>query len=203
MPYIESAVRSKQAVAAARAVLMRDGIPGTTMRAVATEAGIPLGTLQYVFPTKLGLLRAVIEDIVEEIAELLRASAEIESGLEHAIRNGLRNFWETLVVDHRELQMVQLELVTHALRTPGLEELPRWQYERYTEAVAEWCQEAAGRSGEVSAVPFTRLGRVLVAAIDGLIVQHVIDPDSARAVEDLETLMEMVVAFAAIRPASN
>lgn len=203
MPYIESAVRSKQAVAAARAVLMRDGVPGTTMRAVASEAGIPLGTLQYVFPTKLGLLRAVIEDIVEEIVELLASSAEIESGLENAIRNGLRNFWQTLVVDHRELQLVQLELVTHALRTPGLEELPRWQYERYTEAVAQWCQEAASRSGERSAIPFARLGRVLVAAIDGLIVQHVIDPNTDRAVEDLETLMEMVVAFAAVRPASN
>lgn len=200
MPYIESAVRSKQAVAAARAVLMRDGVSGTSMRAVATEAGIPLGTLQYVFPTKLGLLRAVIEDIVEEIAELLRSSAELEAGLEHAIRNGLRNFWETLVVDHRELQLVQYELVSHALRTPGLEELPRWQYEQYTEAVAQWCQEAATRSGETSAVPFTRLGRVLVAAIDGLILQHVINPDTDRAAADLETLIEMVVSLAAIQP---
>lgn len=203
MPYVESAVRSKQIVASARAVLMRDGVPGTSMRAVATEAGIPLGTLQYVFPTKLGLLRAVIEDIVEEILELLKNSAEIESGLEHAIRNGLRNFWETLVDDHRALQMVQLELITYALRTPGLEDLPRWQYERYTEAVAAWCQEAATRSGEVSAVPFARLGRAVVGALDGLILQHVIHPDSDRAAEDLETLLEMVVAFAAVRPASN
>jgi len=136
MPYVESAVRSKQAVAAARAVLMRDGVGGTSMRTVATEAGIPLGTLQYVFPTKQGLLRAVIEDVVEEIADLLRSSAELEAGLEHAIRRGLHNFWEKLVVDHRNLQLVQYELVTHALRTPGLEELPRWQYERYTEVVA-------------------------------------------------------------------
>lgn len=203
MPYVESAVRSKQAVAAARAVLMRDGVPGTTMRAVATEAGIPLGTLQYVFPTKLGLVRAVIEDIVEEIIGLLGHSAEIEHGLEHAIRNGLRSFWETLVIEHRELQMVQLELITYALRTPGLEDLPRWQYERYTESVAQWCQEAAARSGEVSAVPFQRLGRVLVGAIDGLILQHVINPDGERAAEDLETLMGMVVAFAAIRSSVN
>jgi AcrR family transcriptional regulator len=78
MPYVESALRSKQAVTAARAVLMRDGVGGTTMRAVATEAGIPLGTPQYVFPTKQGLLRAVIEEVVEEIADLLRSSAELE-----------------------------------------------------------------------------------------------------------------------------
>ncbi|SLH90679.1 Putative transcriptional regulator, TetR family [Mycobacteroides abscessus subsp. abscessus] len=50
MPYVESAQRTKEAVAAARIVLMREGVGRTTMRAVAAEAGIPLGTLQYVFP---------------------------------------------------------------------------------------------------------------------------------------------------------
>ncbi|SHV12455.1 TetR family transcriptional regulator [Mycobacteroides abscessus subsp. massiliense] len=45
MPYVESAQRTKEAVAAARIVLMREGVGRTTMRAVAAEAGIPLGTL--------------------------------------------------------------------------------------------------------------------------------------------------------------
>lgn len=34
------------------------------MRAVSAEAGVPLGTLQYVFPSKQGLLKAVIGDVV-------------------------------------------------------------------------------------------------------------------------------------------
>lgn len=200
MPYIESAVRTKQAVAAARAVLMRDGVGGTTMRAVATEAGIPLGTLQYVFPSKQGLLRAVIEDVVEEIADLLKRSTELDGGLEHAIRVGVRNFWAELVVDHRELQLVQYELVTHALRTPGLESLPPWQYQRYTEVIGDWCRQAAEHSGETSAIPFDRLARVLVAGIDGLILQHVVNPDPDRSAEDLETIIDTVVALMAARP---
>ncbi|QLL07266.1 TetR/AcrR family transcriptional regulator [Mycobacterium vicinigordonae] len=199
MPYVESAVRSKQAVAAARAVLIRDGVGGLTMRAVATEANIPLGTLQYVFPTKQGLLRAVFEDIVAEIAELLRNSAELEAGLARAIRVGLRSFWAELVVNHRDLQLVQLELVTHALRTPGLEELPRWQYEQYTEIVAHWCETAAAKAGETSAIPFDRLARVLVAGIDGLILQHVISSDTERALADLDVLADTVIALATVR----
>ena len=67
MPYVESAQRTREAVAAARVVLMHEGVGRTTMRAVAAEAGIPLGTLQYVFPSKQGLLKDVIEDVVEEI----------------------------------------------------------------------------------------------------------------------------------------
>lgn len=200
MPYVESAVRTKQVVAAARAVLVRDGVGGTTMRAVATEAGIPLGTLQYVFPSKKGLLRAVIEDVVEEIAELLRRSAVLDGGLEHAIRVGVRNFWSELVVGHRELQLVQYELVTHALRTPDLESLPPWQYERYTAVIADWCRQAAEHSGETSAIPFQRLARVLVAGLDGLILQHVVNPDVDRSAEDLDTIIETVVALVAPAP---
>lgn len=199
MPYVESAVRSKQAVAAARAVLLRDGVGGLTMRAVATEAGIPLGTLQYVFPSKQGLLRTVFEDIVAEIAELLRGSAELDAGLEHAIRVGLRNFWAELVVNHHDLQLVQYELVTHALRTPGLEELPRWQYEQYIEIVANWLEWAATKAKEETAIPFDRLARVLVAGIDGLILQHVVNPDEDRSVEDLDALVDTVVSLALVR----
>ncbi|AMT69334.1 TetR/AcrR family transcriptional regulator [Mycobacteroides immunogenum] len=201
MPYVESAQRTKEAVAAARVVLMREGVGRTTMRAVAAEAGIPLGTLQYVFPSKQGLLKAVIEDIVGEIAQVLRGAAESETGLNNAIRRGTRNFWSQLVDDQFKLQLVQVELVTHALRTPGLENLPAWQYERYTENVALWCREAASRAGERCAVSFDRLARVLVAGVDGLIMQHIVDPNPERSAEDLESLTEMLIALASVTPA--
>ena len=43
------------------------------------------------------------------------------------------------------MRLVQMELVIHALRTPGLEGLADWQYEQYTAVVAAWCEEAAMR----------------------------------------------------------
>ena len=72
MPYVEASVRRQQMVAAARTALSRDGVARTSLRAVASEAGVPLGTLQYVFPSKEQLLRAVIEDVVEEVATVLK-----------------------------------------------------------------------------------------------------------------------------------
>ncbi|KXP15050.1 TetR/AcrR family transcriptional regulator [Tsukamurella pseudospumae] len=200
MPYVESAVRGPQIVAAARAVLIRDGVAKTSLRAVASEAGIPLGTLQHVFPSKQRLLQAVIEQVVDDISEVLRSAADTESGLAHAIAQGLRNFWSTLVEGHRGLQVLQYELVTHALRTPGLEDLARMQYRRYAEVVQQWCTEAADRSHERSAVPYDRLARVLVAAVDGLILQQVSDPDGARSEQDLEAVVQMLVALAAPSP---
>jgi len=195
MTYVESSVRHHQLVTAARAALARAGVARTSLRAVAAEAGVPLGTMQYVFPSKEQLLRAVIEDVVEEIAEVLKESAELEGGLQHAIRHGLTTFWDQLVTDQIGLQIMQYELITYALRTPGQENLARWQYERYTSIVAEWCQQAAHNAGETCAVPFARLARIIVASVDGLIMQHVCDPNVERSRQDLQAVINMLVSL--------
>ena len=203
MPYVEASVRSKQLVAAARRVLIRDGAGRLTMRAVAAEAGVLLGTVTYVFRSKELLLRAVIEDVTAEIAEVLRSSVDTGRGLEHAIRHGLEHFWSTLVEDQEGLQIIQYELVIYALRTAGLESLARWQYDRYARIVAAWCQEAASNAGETCAVPFDTLARVLVAGMDGLILQFVCDPDVTRAREDLQAVTEMLISLASPAPAAG
>ena len=203
MPYVEASVRSKQLVEAARRVLIRDGVGRLTMRAVAAEAGVLLGTVSYVFPSKEMLLRAVIEDVTAEIAEVLKSSVDTGRGLEHAIRHGLEHFWSTLVEDQEGLQIIQYELTIYALRTAGLESLARWQYERYARIVAAWCQEAASNAGETCAVPFDTLARVLVAGMDGLILQFVCDPDVTRAREDLQAVTEMLISLASPAPAAG
>ena len=205
MPYVEASARKKQLAEAAQAVLIRDGVAGLTMRAVAKEAGVLLGTVTYVFPSKEMLLRAVIEDVVAGIADVLKSSLATATGrgLEHAIRDGVQRFWATLVEDQEGLQIIQYELTIYALRTPGLESMARWQYDRYARIVAAWCQEAASNAGETCAVPFDTLARVLVAGIDGLILQFVCDPDMTRSREDLQAVIEMAVSLASPAPAAG
>jgi AcrR family transcriptional regulator len=199
MVYVEAAVRRRQLVASARTVMMRDGVARSSLRAIAEEAGIPLGTLQYVFPSKELLLRAVIEDVVEELAALLKEDVELEGGLEGAIRHGVSTFWSGLVAEERNLQLMQYELTTYALRTAGQEDLARWQYEQYCGVVAAWLQEAADNAGETSAVPYTRLARVMVAGIDGLVLQRICDPDASRSREDLDAMLVGLVGLAGVR----
>jgi TetR/AcrR family transcriptional regulator, regulator of biofilm formation and stress response len=45
-------------------------------------------------------------------------------------------------------------------------------------------------------VPFGRLARVIVAGLDGLILQYVCDPDESRSRADVEAMVDMVVALA-------
>jgi hypothetical protein len=88
-------------------------------------------------------------------------------GSTHANRQGIGSFWPHLVVNQPNLSLVQDELDTFALRTPGLKHVSRWHYQRCGRIVAQWCQEAAQHSGEACAVPFDRLARIIVAGLDG------------------------------------
>ena len=193
--YIKAPERRTQLVVAARAVLCRDGVAGTTLRAVAAEAGVPLGTLHYVFPTKEQLITAVVEDIRDEVSAVFR-SAEVDAGLEHAIRHGVENYWQRLVVGQPELALMRHEVFVYALRTPGLERLARWQIEGYARIVAEWCQQAAGNARETCDVPFDRLGRVLVGSVIGIVLHYLGDHDPDRSHRDLQAATEMLVRLA-------
>ncbi|MYX42808.1 TetR family transcriptional regulator, partial [Streptomyces sp. SID89] len=136
MPHVEASARRRKFVSAARTALVRDGVGRTSLRAVAAEAGVPLATMQYVFPSKELLLRAVIEEMIEETAEAFLSVADLDGGLEHAIRRGTAGFWAQLVEGRGDGQVMQHELTAHALRTAGMESLARWQYERYVAVVA-------------------------------------------------------------------
>src|SRR5215469_12715522 len=60
----------------AEAVLMRHGYAGFTTRRVAEAAAIAPGNLSYHFPSKLELLRALIERLVRRYSERLVAALQ-------------------------------------------------------------------------------------------------------------------------------
>ena len=201
--YVKASERHGQLVSAARAVLVRDGIAATTLRSVAAEAGVPLGTLHYVFPSKELLIRAVIDDVRDEVSAVLEEVAEKHAGLERAIRDGLKAFWEQQIVGDPRQPLMRQELFLYAVRTPGLDGLARWQVEGYGRIVAAWCQDAANNAGELCAVPFDTLARALVGGVMGIALQYLGDQDRARSLRDVEVLSEMVVRLAAVRPSSR
>ncbi|MGV9801745.1 TetR/AcrR family transcriptional regulator [Mycobacterium sp. NPDC003449] len=201
MAYVKAAEREKQIIAAARTVLASVGVSATTLRLVASEAGIPLGTLHYVFPSKEQMLRAVIDAVVGEVLDTVAADLELDRGVEHAIRYGAFRFWDTLVQGDVGAQIMQYELAMYSARTSGTGGLAL--YERYTSLITEVCEQAARWAGERCAVGFDTLGRLCLAVIDGLIVQYVANPDPERAHRDLGRAVDMIVAFADPKPVTK
>src|SRR6188472_3736196 len=134
-PYVKADVRRGQLVAAARRVLEREGMAGGTLRAVAAEAGVPLGTVHYVFPSKEQLLRAVLEDVIQQISDAIRSSAGGGEDLGAVLRGTMLEVWARMVEGRAGEQLVQYELTTWALRTPGMADVARRQYELYVEVL--------------------------------------------------------------------
>ncbi|MFI6515383.1 TetR/AcrR family transcriptional regulator [Spirillospora sp. NPDC050679] len=200
MAYVRAAEREEQIVAAAIRVLGEVGVPGTTLRAVAAEAGVPLGTLHYVFPSKDRLLHAVIATVIRDISDALVAEQELDRGVEHALRQSITTFWGKLVEGNVGLQLMQYELTAYSLRSEADRDLAPLQYERYSSLVTACCERAAQAAGERCAIGFDTLGRIALAQVDGLILQYVAKPDPDRARRDLDHALDMLVLFADPQP---
>ncbi|MBX8690044.1 TetR family transcriptional regulator [Mycobacterium sp. 20091114027_K0903767] len=203
MAYVKAAERHEQIVAAAIRVLSDVGVPGTTLRAVAAEAGIPLGTLHYVFPSKDQMLRAVIVAVIDDVVATVHGGLQLDRGLAHALSHGVTAFWDALVEGDVGVQVMQYELAMYSVRSEGSGGLARLQYDRYTALVAEFCEQAANAAGERCAVDFATLGRLGLAMLDGLIIQYVASRDRQTARRDLDRAIQMLVTLADPQPAGK
>ncbi|WGX96729.1 TetR/AcrR family transcriptional regulator [Nocardioides sp. L-11A] len=200
MAYVRAADRQAQVVTAAIRVLESVGVAGTTMRAVAAEAGVPLGTLHYAFPSRDELLRAVIVRVVDDMSGALREALDLERGVEHALRDGIRSFWAMLLDGGGGVQILQYELAMYSARSDAAGGLARLEFARYTDLLTELCAEAAANARERCAVAPDVLGRLVLAVVDGLVLQHLANPDPERSERDLGHALDMLVALAAPTP---
>ncbi|MCV7066284.1 TetR/AcrR family transcriptional regulator [Mycolicibacterium farcinogenes] len=200
MAYVKAAERHEQIVAAAIRVLSAVGVPGTTLRAVASEAGIPLGTLHYVFPSKDQMLRAVIAAVIDDVVATVNGSLRLDQGLAHAMSHGVTTFWDALVEGDVGVQVMQYELAMYSARSDESGGLAQLQYDRYTALVTDFCEQAANAAGERCAVDFATMGRLALGMLDGLIIQYIASRDGQRARRDLDRAIEMLVALADPQP---
>ncbi|HEY5853227.1 MAG TPA: TetR/AcrR family transcriptional regulator [Aldersonia sp.] len=194
--YEKADVRRRQLVAAARAVLGRDGMGGGTLRAVAAEAGVPLGTVHYIFKTKEQLLRAVLEDVLEQVGAVIAGSPRGSADFGTSMRSSAVEVWSKLVEQDTGEQIMQYELTIWALRTAGMEDLARWQYQLYIDTLTVRWQKAAARAKVTLAASPEQLARLLLAGIDGLILQYLALRDAERAKADIDALVEQLVRYA-------
>lgn len=200
--YVPASERATQIVTAARAVLARQGVAGTTLRMVAAEAGVPLGTLHYVFRSREQLLRAVLEQVTDELAGLVRNAIRPGMSFADAVAVAFRSYWR-LVEREPETRAAEFELMLDAVRRPNGTELATWQYGRYIEDAVAAFQAVLDSSGECLGIPLAEAIRLMIAASDGLVVQFLADPDRRRARRDLENVVRAVVSVADPRPVAG
>ena len=164
--------RRAQLVAAAMRVMQREGAWSLTTRAVAKEAGVPLGAVHYAFDSKTELVRAVFEADRERSTALLRRAVEAGGSPAEILTRALAGYVESVVADPGA-EMVLQELTMMGGRDDDLRAAARESTEQYRGDVLDLLHRVAEASGgtwtgDVEVLAESLLGLLFGASVNWL-----------------------------------
>jgi len=200
MAHVPATVRRMQITEAAAAVIARDGVAGATTRRIAAEAKVSLATLHYVFKTKDDILAAVLESLIDHAsqdnstitAHLVTPPGAGPPALSEVIHHLVRTAWG-LVCGDLVTQRVEYELTLYALRTPEAAHLGRALRDYNVTAVEQIIRRTLEHTGQKSHIPPRDLAHLIYCAIDGVLLDHLVNPDTGHADRTLAHLAGAVL----------
>ena len=169
---------------AARHVFAQRGVTGTGLTHVADHLGMSRSSLYHYYPDKASLVAALSTELLEEEVRLFHAATHGE-GTALARIERLAAGVSDLFAEWSDLGRMFLQLwSTDAARFRPL-------FRRLRKNLAQVI--AAGqRAGEIDThLEPTMAAAIVIGAIDGLLLQHLVDP---RAFRDLDALSASLVA---------
>jgi len=179
MPYKKSAQSASQIISSATQVLARQGYARTSLMDIAREAGMSKGAVHYHFPSKESLIGEVLRRALARVQErTLAAWAEAEAdGDIAAVRSSLRELWR-IRADRSEEAVVIADLLAQSLHDETLR--PRLA-DFFTDAstqMRDHLSEHLERLGLTSKISMQILPRLMLALLDGLMMQSYVDEEN-------------------------
>ncbi|WP_406010350.1 TetR/AcrR family transcriptional regulator [Streptomyces sp. NBC_00637] len=187
MARMPSAQRRRQLTEAAIRAMARDGVPKTTTRSIAAEAGVSLSVFHYCFDSKQALVESVITTLTDHSVSVVKDALRPRATLEETVRAGFQAYWDH-VRAHPDEHMLTYELTQYALREPGFEQLARRQYELYGDAYTELIEQLRSGMDLRLRVPVPVLARYLAAMTDGLTLNYLVLGDATAWTDILDTV---------------
>ena len=161
-------------VAAARSVLTRGGPQALTVQAVAEEAGTYPDAVRYHFGGKAGLISATVESLADD--QGFRAIARASGTAPRAdVVHRLVEADHDLLLDHDSYRDFYA-LLSRIVLDDELRERVAVLYRGYRAMYGG----VVGSEGDLSPDELHALETLMIAVIDGLAVQKLLDPDSVR-----------------------
>lgn len=180
-----AAVRRQELVDAAIRVALAEGLEAATVRRIAAEAGVSLGTVHYVFGSKEALLEAVVESVAQPDFDVDLSGVDTTDGVA-MVRAALHAYWD-ISGSNSQRQRLVYELVTHLVRQedPG-PELARKMMRNAAAAVLKFVHAQTDAMGLALPVPPEVVARLTVAVTDGVALGWIADQDDDMAVQVLD-----------------
>lgn len=184
----------EQIIKGAVEALVESGLAAITTRKIAAKAEVNLATLHYYFESKDALLIGALEQIIKQMSAALRMGLAEQHDLKACIDSVARNSWR-LIRDTRNIQILQYELTLYTLRNAEAQDLARFQYDAYCKLYEEAFRQGLAAGAEAASPQLADLARFVVAGMDGLILQYLVDPDEARSERGLNQLIRATQAL--------
>lgn len=193
--YVRAAVRREQLLAAARTVLVRDGLDALTLRAVAAEADVHLSTLQYIFHSRAELVDALVERVLVDAR--YGQFTPGDGGLAQELARQLDWFAEQFLADPAMLELFRHELRARVSRRDPAEPLDL-PLERNLIPVDDAAQIAGigQRAGETYRRSLQDLGQLWGLGLSGLFLEFLAHRDRQRFRASSAVLVDAVVSMA-------
>jgi DNA-binding transcriptional regulator YbjK len=174
-PSERGAARRRQILEATLRVIGRGGIAAVDHRAVAADAGVPLGSTTYYFDSKDDMVSQALHHVADEAtAELSRQRAELEGKSPAAVRRRLVEHVMDAVTIDRMLLLAQYQLYLESARREEL----RPAAELWDAAYRTFYARALEILGAPDPIERATL---LCVSLDGLVLRHL-----ARAGDERE-----------------
>lgn len=181
--------RRVELVEATVRVAVAEGLDAATVRRIAKEAGVPLGTVHYCFGSKAALISAVADSIEQPLIDV---SSLERLPTEEALTAAFRAYWEQIGSDRRR-QLLIYELLAHLSRGgPESREIARNLMDRVYGAVLDAVRRYAEDLGRTLPVDPELLARLIIAVTDGVSIAWIVTSDDARAQAIMEVFARLL-----------
>ena len=195
MARMSSVDRRLEIVQAALRVIGEVGVQGATTRAIVAEAGMSLASFHYAFASRDEMMEELIAYVVENQTVAAISTIRYGSDIRTTVRDGLQAFFEAIVADPGHEQVL-FELMLFALRTPGLEPLPKKQWKNYRDGATELLNAAAVNAGIEWSRPIAEVAQLLITITDGLTLAWLANRDLAAAATVMDIAADSLAALA-------
>jgi len=160
--------------------LVRDGYEKITTRRIAEIAGVNIATLHYYFGTKEALLTEATRFAMKDAEQRVKAAMQEAPSAPDALRRVFDTIWD--LVKERP-GILRFDLVVRGFRDDTARREVLAIYATYKELMRHLVERHLCEGGQLaSGLTAATVAHYLVAAIDGVLLQHVLtgDDDTAR-----------------------
>lgn len=165
------AERRRLLAEAALRVIERHGERGATVRAITAEAEMPLSTFHYIYETRADVIRDVYRLLRTGDEYFVPPPASSNATMSELVGRMLERWFRSVRENHRN-ELGEMEVITHSIRTPGLQHLPQLVNEESESRVMEALHECMRMLGVRATVPLRDVARMILIISNGAVYSY-------------------------------